>query len=115
MFFIRFRELTKRAPGGMKNSFHRDALEQLLVPVESTEPKGAGAFARRQAPRLRCGDEQGCQLYLRRMDELEATPIPGTEGGGGPLFLVRRAMGRILGGGQTEESPHRGRPSPGGL
>jgi len=30
--------------------------------------------------------ERGVQLYRRRLDELMATPIPGTEGGANPLF-----------------------------
>ena len=32
------------------------------------------------------GDDTGSRLYVRGMDETQATPIPGTEGGVGPFF-----------------------------
>lgn len=42
----------------------------------------------------------GQQLYLRSLDQLEATPVRGTEGGSGPLLLTRRRVDRVLRGRQ---------------
>ena len=51
------------------------------------------------------------QLYRRSMDQLEAVPIPATDGAEYPVFFARRPVGRILYNGQAHEGGSGGRSS----
>ena len=56
------------------------------------------AFAARE-------NEAEPRLYVRRLDQLTATPIPGTEGASEPLLLPGCTVGRVLRGLEAEEGP----------
>jgi serine/threonine-protein kinase len=68
-------------------------LKRLVIPLPSTAPlevetwHPAVAFSPDGSRLVYVASNGGKrQLYLRRLDRLEATPIPGTEGGYGPFF-----------------------------
>ena len=82
------------------------ALKQLIIQLPSTAPleveteRPAVALSPDGTRLVYVANRGGKrQLFLRRMDRLEATPIPGTEGGNGPFFSPDgQSVGFVVGG-----------------
>ena len=82
------------------------ALKQVVIPLPSTAPleveteRPAVALSPDGTRLVYVANRGGKrQLFLRRMDRLEATPIPGTEGGNGPFFSPDgQSVGFVVGG-----------------
>ena len=52
-------------------------------------------------------DSDRQQLYIRGIDQLRATPLPGTAGRSRAILLARRPLAGVLEFGRAQEDPHR--------
>jgi serine/threonine-protein kinase len=95
-------------------------LKQLVIQLPSTAPlavetwRPAVAFSPDGSRLVYVANRDGTrQLYLRQMDRLEATPIPGTEGGHSPFFSPDgQSVGFIVGYDLKKVSVSGGAPEP---
>ncbi len=82
------------------------AFQQVTGPILALSPDGS-----RLVYVGRSGGRWGRQLYLRRLDDLEPTPIPGTEGGATPFFSPDSRWLGFLADGKLQKVPIDGGPA----